>query len=62
MNNEYYISTWRMNHRISETVVDGYPIKVEGIIYEKVSKAPAGRRVIRRLLNTNTNTRIKIYG
>ena len=61
MNKEYYISTWRMNHRISETVLDGYHITVDGIVYEQVSKAPLGRRVVRRLFNDKTNTRISIY-
>jgi len=61
MNREYYISSWRMNHRISESHIDGSHIVVDGIVYEQVSRAPIGRRVVRRLINEDTNTRISIY-
>ena len=61
MNREYYISRQRMNARISDTVIDGQHISIDGYVYERVARAPIGRRPIQRLLNENTNTRITIY-
>ena len=34
MNELYYIAESRMNARIASTLVDGFPITVEGIVYE----------------------------
>ena len=61
MNREYYISRQRMNARISDTVIPGMHINVKGYEYERVSKAPVGRRIVSRLLNEETKTRITIY-
>lgn len=62
MNKEYYIAKSRMNARIADTVIDGVHITIDGIIYERITKAPAGRRALRRLQNLDTSTRITIYG
>ena len=61
MNKEYYIAKSRMNARIADTVIDGVHINIDGMTYERVSKAPIGRRPVQRLLNETTNTRITIY-
>lgn len=57
----YYIAATKINARIAETVVHGYPIQLNGYLYEKVSSAPRGKRILRRLLNIDTQTRIIIY-
>jgi len=61
MNKEYYISRQRMNARISDSVIEGQHIQIGEYVYEKVSRAPIGRRVVQRLINEDTNTRITIY-
>lgn len=61
MTKEYYIAKSRMNARIADTVLDGVHINIDGIMYERITKAPAGRRAVQRLLNEDTNTRITIY-
>jgi hypothetical protein len=57
----YYVAATKINARIADTVVPGYPIHMDGYLYEKVRSAPRGRRILRRLLNTETQTRIVIY-
>lgn len=58
---EYYIAQSRMNARIADTVLPGVHINMDGISYERITKAPAGRRAVQRLINEDTNTRITIY-
>jgi|TARA_R100000027_G_scaffold47677_1_gene36485 hypothetical protein len=57
----YYIPQWRMNARIAETVIEGDPITVEGTNYERVSRAPIGRSVVRRLRAMDESKRIVLY-
>lgn len=61
MEKAYYIARSRMNARIAETVIDGDPISLNGITYERVSKAPAGRQVARRLRAIDETKRVVIY-
>ena len=61
MNKDLYISPLRINARIADTVIDGQHIEIEGLVYERVSRAPAGRRPVQRLINESTKTRITIY-
>ena len=57
----YYIARSRMNARIADTVIQNDSISIDGITYEKVSKAPIGRSVQRRLRKTDESQRIVIY-
>lgn len=57
----YYVTASKINARIADTVIPGYPINMDGYLYEKVRTPPRGRRIVRRLLNTETQTRIVIY-
>jgi len=50
-----------MNARIAETVIEGDPISINGTNYERVSRAPIGRQVVRRLRATDESKRIVIY-
>jgi|TARA_R110000796_G_scaffold8846_5_gene30097 hypothetical protein len=61
MKKEYYIAKSRMNGKISDTMIEGQGISVEGYSYELISRAPAGRRAVRRLVSEELNTRITIY-
>jgi hypothetical protein len=57
----YYIPSHRMNARIADTVVEGEEISIEGITYQRLSRAPIGRSVQKRLRKTDESQRIVIY-
>ena len=57
----YFIPSLKINARVSELVIQGTHIEIEGITYQRLSRKPRGRSVSRKLLNESTNTRIIIY-
>jgi|TARA_B110000305_G_C19437855_1_gene640038 hypothetical protein len=57
----FFVTSTKINARIADTVIDGKHINVEGLTYQRVSKRPQGRRVLRKLQNLDTNTQITIY-
>ena len=57
----YYIPSHRMNARIADTVLEGEDISIEGITYQRLSRAPIGRSIQRRLRKTDESQRIVIY-
>lgn len=61
MDKKYYILYSKINARIAETVLSGYHIKVDDITYERVSRRPLGKKVVKRLLNTSTNEKLVLY-
>lgn len=58
MNKYYYFPKVKMNARISDMVIDGYPITVEGYLYERVTKRPNGKRTLRKLINQDQTEKI----
>jgi hypothetical protein len=62
MNKLYFISPSRVNARISETVLPGYHITIDGLIYEQTSKRPQGKTLQRSLVNMDKQERVLIYG
>lgn len=58
----YYISRQRVNARISDSVVEGYPIKIGEYTYELISRAPVGRRVLKKYRSLDDTKQIVIYG
>ena len=56
-----FVPSTKVNAKISDTVITGQHITLEGLTYQMVSRRPIGRRVLRRLLNQSTNTRVVIY-
>ena len=56
----YYISPMKANAMIEETMT-GTTIKVDGYTYAEVSRAPRGRRVMRKLSKEDGSEQIKIY-
>lgn len=57
----FYVPATKINARIADTVVEGYPIMIDGYQYEKVNRAPRGRRILRKLVNEEKQERIVIY-
>ena len=53
MNELYYIAESKMNTRIAATIMEGEPIRVDGIVYERLWKRPSYRNEKQRLVNTN---------
>lgn len=62
MKKSFYISSMKMNSIISDTVISGYHIVVDGLTYELLSRRPKNRRVIRKLVGVDTQEEITIYG
>lgn len=56
----YYISPLRANAMIEETMT-GNSIKIGEYTYAEVSRAPRGRRLVRKLLKEDGSEQIKIY-
>jgi hypothetical protein len=57
----YYVPSLRINFKISDLVIEGNHIEIEGITYQRLSSKPRGRSIKRKLSSTKTNTRILIY-
>lgn len=58
----YFYPATKLNARISETVISGYHIVIDGITYEQTTKRPFGKSLKRSLVNEAKQERILIYG
>lgn len=56
----YYISPMRANAMIEETMT-GSTVVIEGRTYAELSRAPRGKRVIRKLSKEDGSVQIRIY-
>lgn len=56
-----FVSNQKITSRISEDIVPGYHIMVEGQRYELISKRPLGRRVLRNLINEQKQEKFVLY-
>jgi len=56
-----FVPSTKISAKIAENIIPGNHITVEGLTYQMVAKRPIGRRILRKLQNVNTNTRIVIY-
>jgi hypothetical protein len=56
-----FVSSQKITSRISEDIVSGYHITVEGKRFELISKRPLGRRVLRSLINEEKKERFVLY-
>lgn len=61
MNKLMFVPATKINAVISETVIPGSHITINGYTYEQVSRAPRGRRITRKLINEDKQERIVIY-
>lgn len=59
MEERFYMLRSKMNAAIAETILEGNHIKVEGYVYEEVSRKPKRRQLLRTL--QNHNLRFLIY-
>ena len=57
----YYVPSMKVNTKVSDLVIEGYHIEIDGITYQRLSRKPRGRSVKRRLKSLKSNTRILIY-
>ncbi len=62
MQNLHFIQSSKINSRISDTVLSGYHISFDGMIYEQTSKRPFGKTLKRSLINEQKQEKILIYG
>ena len=60
MAKSYYISPMKANALIEETMT-GNSIKIGDYTYVELSRAPRGRRVVRKLTKEDGSEQIKIY-
>ena len=58
MNKYYYYPKVKMNAKITYMIIDGFPITVEGYLYERVTKRPNGKRTYRKLINKDQTEKI----
>lgn len=61
MENLFYVPGLRITPRIADTVMIGHHIIVGEQRFERVSKRPTGRRVLRKLVSMNEKERIVLY-
>jgi len=57
-----FIKSNKISPKISETVIPGNHIMVEGERFEKLSKKPYGRSIIRTLKSLDEKETITCYG
>lgn len=62
MTDLHFIQSSKINSRILDTVLNGYHIRLDGMVYEQVSRRPYGKTLKRRLQNLQKQERILIYG
>jgi hypothetical protein len=60
MKKSLYISPMRSNAMIDE-LMTGSSIRVEGRTYHQLSRAPRGKRIMRRFINLDQSEKIVIY-
>ena len=56
----YYISPMRANAMIEETMT-GNTVIVDGYTYAELSRAPRGKRIVRKLSKEDGSEQIRIY-
>mgnify|MGYP003125966842 CR=1 FL=1 len=56
----YYISPMRANATVEELMTGNF-IRIDDYTYCELSKAPRGRRVMRKFINEQETESIKIY-
>lgn len=61
MNELHYSLKSNLTPRTQDLLVEGYPIRIDNIVYEKLLSKPSHRRVVRTLLSQETDTKITIY-
>jgi len=61
-NNEcYFISSRKVNAKITPTVMEGMHIEIKGITYQQLERKPRGRSITRSFTNVKTNQKFIFY-
>mgnify|MGYP003654762309 FL=1 len=58
---QYYVSSLKINAKISDTVLEGMHLEIGGITFQRLSRKPRGRSIQRKLLSMDNSTRLVIY-
>ncbi len=61
MINSNYIRSTKITPRIKQFVIDGEHITIEGSKFEKITKKPYGRTILRTLIKEDKSERITCY-
>jgi len=61
MINSNYIRSTKITPRIKQFVIDGEHITIEGNKFEKITKKPYGRTILRTLIKEDKSERITCY-
>jgi hypothetical protein len=56
-----YIRSTKITPRIKQTVITGEHISIDGDTYEKLSKKPYGRTILRKLIKSDNSEHITCY-
>lgn len=62
MDKLFYVPALKINAKISDLVIDGHHIMIGDDRFERLKNRPTGRRVLRKLENTQTGQKLVIYG
>ena len=57
----FYIPSLKVNAKVSDLVIEGNHIEIDGITYQRLYRKPRGRSIKRKLSSMKSNTRILIY-
>jgi len=57
----FFILGSKINASIADTVIPGQHISLDGYQYQQLTRAPRGKRIIRKLINEDKQERIVIY-
>lgn len=57
----FYIPSLKVNAKVSDLVIEGNHIEIDGTTYQRLSRKPRGRSIKRKLSSMKSNTRILIY-
>ena len=61
MENSYYVKASKLTAKISDTIIDGHHIMLDRDRYEKVSKKPYGKVIVRNLVKEDNSEKITCY-
>jgi hypothetical protein len=61
MKNSYYVKASKLTSKISDSIIDGYHIMLDRDRYEKVSKKPYGKVIVRNLIKLDKSEKITCY-
>jgi hypothetical protein len=56
-----YIRSTKITPRIKQTVITGEHISIDGDTFEKLSKKPYGRTILRKLIKSDQSEHITCY-